>query len=701
MAIKWKNINSSLWLKLVAVVLTLSGVLIVNSFLPYLPVLEYALGPAQYSDSIQKEWQLANIKHSLTEIVNRYLDEEYITSGQSTQVEFDDYSRYRRQQYNQQVADINERYAAWIARAEKEQAEAEIAHLLAEQAAMLGQRTAELEEDLALHKALFIEGDLHNYRVHREILDTPDIYYYYKALTSDEIVTNIPNGGEPEAFFNSLPAHSKSMTNMGTYYQGLGEERFQTLADEFAELRQQGLTGLYGFAGGVSLTLCGLGLTIMTAGRRFGQEGIHLTAFDPSYLDIGVILPVFVILFLGVGIVDRASSVAWQFHPWLTTALLVLTTLLFLFYSSTLAKRVKRGELLKHTLCYAVLAWTARLLRKWSDSGPPLWRNLGLLAAYASGLILAVTILITAIDAAVFLGFGLFLLVNVAAVSLILRRTTELQNITSGTERIRNGDLSFRITATRSREMTTLAELINNIAIGLGTAVESEVRSERMKAELITNVSHDLKTPLTSLITYIDLLKNEGLDSDNAAKYLDVLDRKSQRLQSLTEDLFEAAKAASGNIAMKRERVDVGSLLTQGLGELSEKIAASQLDWRIHIPQEKLFVQADGRLLWRVMENLLSNILKYALVGSRVYVEAIRADQTVRVTFKNISASALNVDPAELMERFTRGDAARQGEGSGLGLAIAKSLTELQGGQFEITIDGDLFKASVSLPYSF
>ncbi len=219
-----------------------------------------------------------------------------------------------------------------------------------------------------------------------------------------------------------------------------------------------------------------------------------------------------------------------------------------------------------------------------------------------------------------------------------------------------------------------------------------------MKAELITNVSHDLKTPLTSIITYVDLLKNEGLQSENAGKYLGIIDSKSQRLKSLTEDLFEAAKATSGNIAVNFEKLNVASLISQGLGELSDKIETSGLIFRTNFPAENVYVNADGRLLWRVIENLLSNVFKYALPNSRVYIDVIQTDETVKIVVKNISAYELNVNADELMERFKRGDASRHSEGSGLGLSIAKSLTELQNGSFTLNIDGDLFKATIELP---
>lgn len=709
---KWKNISHSLWLKLVAILIALSGALIISSFLPYLPMLDYALEPPEYRDSNHMRWHLADLNHSLYQVVNTYHDEAFIESGRSTQVELADFSRQQRQRYNQQVAEINERYAAWISSAERANEAAEAARLAAEQKEALEREAATLEDVIAQHEALFIETHLANYRAYMKTLTGPGTHFYFAPSRNGEVISNIPSTVEPESFFASLPAQRKSIATEGTYYTGITAEKFQALEKEFTDLRNQGIAGLYRFGAGTLIFLFGLGLTLTTAGRRAGKDGIHLTMLDQIYLDIGLIIPMFVVLFCGVGVVEYGTTAVrqgTQLYSWLATALILLAALLVLFYGSMLAKRAKRGELIKHTLLYVVLTWALRLLQKWSsklkqvlESGPLAWRGIGLLAAYAVALSMSLIMMTDTRggSAEELFGIGLFLISNISAVLLVARKTAELQDITLGTERIKNGELSYRIAETGSPEMVNLARLINNIAIGLGAAVENEVRSERMKAELITNASHDLKTPLTSLITYIDLLKGEGLDSENAAKYLDVLDRKSQRLQALTEDLFEAAKAASGSIAIHMDKIDVGSLLAQGLGELSEKLEASQLDWRISIPEEKLYVQADGRLLWRVMENLLSNILKYALVGSRVYVEAARLEKAVCVTFKNISASALNIEPAELMERFTRGDRSRQGDGSGLGLSIAKSLTELQGGTFTIAIDGDLFKALVCLPHN-
>ena len=239
------------------------------------------------------------------------------------------------------------------------------------------------------------------------------------------------------------------------------------------------------------------------------------------------------------------------------------------------------------------------------------------------------------------------------------------------------------------------ARSLNSMGRGMDAAVARQMKSERMKTELITNVSHDLKTPLTSIISYVDLLKKEGLSSEHAPEYVDVLDRQSQRLKKLTEDLVEASKASTGNIQAQPEDVDVNLLLSQAAGEYAERLAAAGLTTVTTWDPSEPHIRADGRLLWRVFDNLLSNVTKYAQPGTRVYLSTAAKDGGVEITFRNVSRDELNVSAEELMERFVRGDASRNSEGSGLGLSIAKSLTELNNGTLSLTVDGDLFKATL------
>lgn len=281
----------------------------------------------------------------------------------------------------------------------------------------------------------------------------------------------------------------------------------------------------------------------------------------------------------------------------------------------------------------------------------------------------------------------------------MVARSRDLERIVDDVRRIGAGELSHRAAASRASEFRALVDGVNDIAKGLEVSLYERVRAERMKTELITNVSHDLRTPLTGLITYMDLLKKEGLSSPNAPEYLSVLDKKLQRLKTLTDDLFEAAKAASGTLPVQAERIDLCSLVSQGLAEMADRIEFSGLTVIPELPAERVFALADGRRLWRAVQNLLTNALNYSLPGTRVFVSAGYDAQRdmVFLSVKNISKEPIG-SGERLAERFYRGDSARQSEGSGLGLAISRSLCELMKGELVLSADGDLFKATVLLP---
>lgn len=280
----------------------------------------------------------------------------------------------------------------------------------------------------------------------------------------------------------------------------------------------------------------------------------------------------------------------------------------------------------------------------------------------------------------------------------------QYEEIKKGVHEMKNGNLSYKIKLNGNvlGEFEGLAQDINDISEGFDVAVKQELKNQRLKTELISNVSHDIKTPLTSIITYVDLLKKEGLDSDDAPKYLEILDQKSIRLKKLTEDLFEAAKASSGDIPLDMHEVELLSLINQGLGEMNDRFEKRGLEIIIKAEKEKYYALADGQLLWRVVENLFGNIIKYAQKNSRVYID-IREEvgeelsKKTIIEIKNVSENPLNIPAEELLERFKRGDTSRSTEGSGLGLSIAKDLMQIQGADFDILIDGDLFKAILTL----
>ena len=362
--------------------------------------------------------------------------------------------------------------------------------------------------------------------------------------------------------------------------------------------------------------------------------------------------------------------------------------------------RVKLGAWWRNTVVWRVLAWLKRngqrLLRLTLQAVralPMIWRTLLATAA------LLVILLIIGMNCywsggAVFLYF----LLSLAILAAVGWGVLQMRRLQKGGEALAAGNFDEKIdTGKLYWDLKRHAEHLNSIGDGMAIAVEQRMKSERLKTELITNVSHDIKTPLTSIINYVDLLQ-KAHTREEEAQYLEVLQRQSARLKKLTEDLVEASKASTGNISVNLVRTNVAESVSQALGEYQERLAAGSLQVVTSYPAEELAILADGRLLWRILDNLLNNVCKYAMAGTRVYVEASADGGTVRISVKNISRQQLNVGAEELMERFVRGDSARSTEGSGLGLNIARSLTELQKGRLQLVVDGDLFKAELIFP---
>jgi signal transduction histidine kinase len=298
---------------------------------------------------------------------------------------------------------------------------------------------------------------------------------------------------------------------------------------------------------------------------------------------------------------------------------------------------------------------------------------------------------------AISISTGYFLLYLIVVLPYILRRFVALSSILAGAEAIAAGNFNHPIEAKGSGNLSQLAHHLNNMKASFKTSLEHQMKSERLKTELITNVSHDLKTPLTSIINYVDLLKNENITQVQRDSYMQVLERKTQRLKVLIDDLFEASKMASGSAELTLESVNVTSLLNQAMAELSEQIEASSLSFKVSVPDHKVDAWLDGKKIWRVFENLIGNALKYAMPNSRVHISLIQSEGKIVFTIKNVSAYEIDFEVSELLERFKRGDSSRHTEGSGLGLAIAKSIIDLHAGELLIQIDGDYFKVIVIL----
>jgi len=447
------------------------------------------------------------------------------------------------------------------------------------------------------------------------------------------------------------------------------------------------------------------------AGRKYRTEGVHFTPIDKPYLDISLFA---VGLWTAIGFVlllEEVFGFAWRYanivalNVVFAIASIVIISPILLWFMSFF-KRIKAGEFWKHTLIYAILAKVIyRSLRFCVRGTRNLWvgtkltGKVAIISTISFIILMFIGIFSLGVDfRGLYVVFPMVLFITAAVAFLLLRYAKRIRLLEIGAQKASEGDYGTPIEV-GGGELGSIATSINNISVGIGKAVDERMKSERMKAELITNVSHDIRTPLTSIITYTDLLKHEGLDSENASEYLDVLTQKSQRLKTLTDELFEAAKAASGNIDVDLSDLDIVALLNQVLGESDNAIKASGLDIRTKFPTGKLIVRADGRLMQRVVENLLSNVCKYSLPDSRVYIDVSTTENSrMKLDIKNISATELNFDPSELTERFKRGDDSRSDGGSGLGLSIVQSFVLAQNGRFEISIDGDLFKATVTLP---
>ena len=435
------------------------------------------------------------------------------------------------------------------------------------------------------------------------------------------------------------------------------------------------------------LTLFCFCFSMASAGHWQSHEGIHLTWLDKIPADVWIITLL------------SAFFIGWDtfYLEWgrvIFCAALIPVMLLFL---CVFAAQCKAGTVIRGSLTARVLRLLWRILR-----GTALW-----LRRIATGIPLVwKTALVTA--ALAFLEFilyvspsrdPLFLVVKVLEILAVLAIALNLRTLEKNGEQLSEGDLSTPVDTKRLfGAFRRYGQAMNRLQSGMESAVQEQMRAERMKTELITNVSHDIKTPLTSIVNYVDLLKKEDIPSPAAREYITVLDRQSKRLKKLTEDLVEASKASSGALPVDLQPTDVSVLFSQITGEYQDRLADCHLTLVTQPPAGQPVVLADSKLLSRVMDNLVSNICKYAMPETRVYVSGVTADGQMTMSFKNVSRAELNISPDELMERFVRGDTSRHTEGSGLGLSIARSLVQLMGGTFRLSIDADLFRADVTLP---
>lgn len=469
---------------------------------------------------------------------------------------------------------------------------------------------------------------------------------------------------------------------------------FREMSNLYAFASHAGSFGFFPAAISILLFLAVLIYEFTAAGHVRGKPGITLGLLDGipydlvSFLYLILDFSLFAIL---VSMLPQYGSFVYQIS-WLIMIMMVLSLGIYGWLMTT-ARRVKAGGWYRNTLCWKFGTWIRRVLRMipavpmasfaafvWLIIQWGICDSAGYYSGIAGWMALAAPVLAAGFVYCVW----------------ACRRLRE------ASRRLAAGELDYAFSEQDRKMMIgpfrRWAEYQEQVAEGMQKAIDQQMKSERLKAELITNVSHDIKTPLTSIINYVDLLQKEHTD-EQEKEYITVLERQSQRLKKLTEDVVEASKASTGNISVHREKTSVKEILDQAYAEYEEKLTAAGLTVITNVRDTPLYADTDGRLLWRILRNLLSNCAKYALEGTRVYIDAAQeGEERIEITVKNTSADPLNISSEELMERFVRGDSSRHTEGSGLGLNIAKSLTELLDGSFEVIIDGDLFKARIRLP---
>ena len=451
-------------------------------------------------------------------------------------------------------------------------------------------------------------------------------------------------------------------------------------------------------------TILSIGLLIIiiiylfwSIGHKEGEVGITLNSIDK--------IPYEILVFVCLMILSVALAVVVNIGGTINYVILLVGFLGYLVCYAmcavigvTTIKRIKAKKFIKSFLIYKIGKWCFDKIQGWLRTiNQNATENKRIFWYYLLFIIISImlaSLFYTGIAIILLIGFWIW------AYYQIKKYILEQEKIKNALKDIYEGK-SNDVHLNESELKGALKEMaiyVNDIASGFSNAINESLKSERLKTELITNVSHDIKTPLTSIINYVDLLKKENIQDEKVKEYIDILDKKSQRLKKLTEDLVEASKVSSGNVKLNLENINIKELFNQTIGEFKDRFEEKNLIIETTIPNDNIKINADSRYLYRIIENLFSNITKYALEGSRVYIDIIEKEKIVDISIKNISKDKLNISSDELMQRFVRGDKSRYTEGSGLGLSIAKSLTELQGGTFDIIIDGDLFKVHIIWP---
>lgn len=520
-------------------------------------------------------------------------------------------------------------------------------------------------------------------------------YMYY----NDENLkfrTNV--NGMDQYFYNTLDSILSGFGNNSQLMIAVDtalpyQDAFSTMQQEYSTLHPWIMVSIVSLVVSIFGWIISLVYLTMAAGHRENEDKITLAFGDRIKTEL------FFGLFVIVGVALIAISFAAAQSQWDVPGMLVMAgvsafiyDVAFLLFYLSMVRRIKAETLWKDSLIY----WIFRSTRRVVHTGKSAVR---VIVIYLINIMLFMLMAYLGFAGKNAIAILILLIMIVTEGVLYLRNVVQHQEIMKGIEKITDGNLSYKLPLDNLHgDNCELAEAVNSIGDGLRHAVDESTKNERMKADLITNVSHDIKTPLTSIINYVNLLKMEPIEDKRIQDYIHILDDKSQRLKQLTEDLVEASRISSGNITLQMSKINLVELIYQTGGEFNEKFEAKDLTTITKLPKDAAIIMADGRRIWRVVENLYNNVAKYAMAHTRVYVTMEKLDHEVSFAIKNISEQPLNVETTDLTERFVRGDESRTTEGSGLGLSIARNLTTLMGGKFDIELDGDLFTATIIFP---
>ncbi len=536
---------------------------------------------------------------------------------------------------------------------------------------------------------------------YQEVMDHMKNQNIYWNLVNGKIETNLTYINQENIQYNYSYHYFYNKTNEQEYdiYSFYDEEKTQqvnnflvnkTMYDFMLQHEQLPIYG--GILSLILLIIIAMYL-FWAIGYKKGTQGIYLNTIDTMPYEIISILCISVLTIVLSIIANNLTSYL---------LIIIYSILYFISYAVcciwgvTTIKRIKAKTFWKSFLIYKIVRWLwhkikrfiEEINRKMPSSKKVFWYYWGFILI---SFILA-SFMFTGVVLIILLIFWMWVYYR------IRKYSRQQEEIKIALEQIYQGQTDIYLDDKELEGiLKEMAIYVNDIAGGFSNAIEQSLKSERLKTELITNVSHDIKTPLTSIINYVDLLSNENIQDEKIKEYISILDGKSKRLKKLTEDLLEASKVSSGNVKLNKEEIKVKELINQSIGEFKDKFEEKALKIEMNMPKEEIKIKADNRYMYRVIENLFSNIAKYALENSRIYIDIKKERTKLEISIKNISKDKLNISSDELMQRFVRGDKSRYTEGSGLGLSIAKSLIELQGGEFDIVIDGDLFKVVMKL----